>query len=190
MSKIRSFLAIELPSAIAKGIGRVQYDLKQSHADVRWVEPNRIHLTLKFFGDIDEEACDGIMDAVGRAVSDVKPFTITIKALGGFPRWKNPRVVWMGVEDGAGVLKPLQGAIEKCLGEIGYPREEREFKPHLTLGRVRSGKGRPELLKRMEGFLHVELGEFRVERLVLFKSDLRPTGPMYTELKALILGGG
>ena len=190
MSKIRSFLAIELPSTITAGIGRVQYDLKQSHADVRWVEPNRIHLTLKFFGDIEEEACDGIMDAVGEAVTDVRPFTLTIKGLGGFPRWKNPRVLWLGVEDGNGVLKPLYGAIEQYLGEIGYPREEREFKPHLTLGRVRSPKGKPELLKRMEGFLHVELGEFRVERLVLFKSDLRPTGPMYTELRALILGGG
>lgn len=190
MSKIRSFLAIELPSAIAKGIERVQYDLKQSHADVRWVESNRIHLTLKFFGDIEEEACDGIMDAVGKAATDVKSFTLTIKGLGGFPRWKNPRVVWLGVEDGNGVLKPLYGAIEQYLGKIGYPREEREFKPHLTLGRVRSPKGKPELLKRMEGFLHVELGEFRVERLVLFKSDLRPTGPVYTELRALILGGG
>jgi 2'-5' RNA ligase len=94
------------------------------------------------------------------------------------------------VEDDNGVLKPLYGAIEQYLGKIGYPREEREFKPHLTLGRVRSPKGKPELLKRMEGFLHVELGEFRVERLVLFKSDLRPTGPIYTELRALILGGG
>jgi 2'-5' RNA ligase len=190
MSKIRSFLAIELPSAIAKGIERVQRDLRQSHADVRWVEPSRIHLTLKFFGDIDEEACDGIMDAVGKAVSDVKPFALSIKGLGAFPRWNNPRVVWLGVEDGAGVLKPLQGAIEEYLGEIGYPVEERKFKPHLTVGRVRSGKGKSGLLKRMEDFLHVELGEFRVERLVLFKSDLRPIGPIYTELRALILRGG
>jgi len=190
MSKIRSFLAIELPPTIAKGIERVQYDLKQSHADVRWIESNRIHLTLKFFGDIEEEACDGIMDAVGKAVTDVKPFTLTIKGLGGFPRWKNPRVVWLGVEDEDGVLKPLQGVIEKGLGEIGYPQEERAFKPHLTLGRVRSPKGKPELLKKMEGFLHVELGKFRVERLVLFKSDLRPTGPIYTALKTLTLRGG
>jgi 2'-5' RNA ligase len=190
MSKIRSFLAIELPSAIAKGIERVQHDLRQSHADVRWVEPSRIHLTLKFFGNIDEGACDGIMDAVGKAVSGVKPFDLTVKGLGGFPRWNNPRVVWLRVDDFAGVLKPLQGAIEKYLGEVGYPMEEREFKPHLTVGRVRSGKGKSGLLKRMEDFLHVELGGFRVERLVLFKSDLGPTGPLYTELRAVTLGGG
>lgn len=190
MSKIRSFLAIELPSAIAKGIGRVQHDLKQSHADVRWIEPSRIHLTLKFFGNIDEEVCDEIMDTVGKAVSGVKPFTLNVKGLGAFPRWKNPGVVWLGVEDGGGVVKPLQRAIEECLQEIGYPREAREFKPHLTLGRVRSGKGKPELLRRMEDLLHINLGEFRVERLVLFKSDLRPTGPIYTELRAIKLGGG
>lgn len=190
MSKIRSFLAIELPSAIAKGIKRVQDDLKQSHADVRWIEPRRIHLTLKFFGNIDEEACGGIMDTVGKAVSEVKPFTLSIKGLGAFPRWKNPRVVWLGVEDGGGVVKPLQRMIEECLQGIGYPREARDFKPHLTLGRVRSGKGKSELLKRMEDSLHINLGEFRVERLVLFKSDLRPSGPIYTELRALKLGGG
>jgi len=71
MSKIRSFLAIELPPAITKGLERVQNDLKQSHADVKWVEPSRIHLTLKFFGNIDEGACDEIMDAVGKAASEV-----------------------------------------------------------------------------------------------------------------------
>ena len=190
MPKIRSFLAIELPSAIAKGIERVQDDLKRSHADVRWVEPGRIHLTLKFFGNIDEEACDGIVDAVGKAVSEVKPFSLTVKGLGAFPSIRNPRVIWLGVEDGGGVLKPLQGAVEKNLGRIGYPGEEREFKPHLTLGRVRSGKGKPELLGRLEDLLGIHLGEFRVDRLVLFKSDLRPTGPIYTELRALKLRGG
>ena len=190
MSKIRSFLAIELPSVIAKGIERVQHDLKQSRADVRWIEPSRIHLTLKFFGNIDEEACDEIMDAVGKAVSGVEPFTLNVKGLSAFPGWKNPRVVWLGVEDGGGVVKPLQRAIEECLQEIGYPREARDFKPHLTVGRVRSGRGKPELLRRMEDLLHINLGEFRVERLVLFKSDLRPTGPIYTELRALKLGGG
>ncbi len=190
MSKIRSFLAIKLPSAIAKGIERVQHDLKQSHADVRWVEPSRIHFTLKFFGNIDEEACDEIMGAVGKAVSEVNPFSLAVKGLGAFPMRENPRVVWLGVEDGGGVVKPLQRAIEDCLQEIGYPGEGREFKPHLTLGRVRSGKGKSELLKRIEDLLHINLGEFRVERLVLFKSDLRPTGPIYTELRVLKLGGG
>jgi len=145
---------------------------------------------LKFFGNIDEEACHEIMDAVGEAVVEVKPFSLAVKGLGAFPNMRNPRVIWLAVEDGGGVLKPLQGAVEERLQEIGYPREERTFRPHLTLGRVRSGKGRPGLLQRMENRLEADLGEFRVERLVLFKSDLRPTGPIYTELRALKLGGG
>ncbi len=190
MPKIRSFLAIELPPAITKGLERVQGDLKRSHADVKWVEPSRIHLTLKFFGNIDEGACDEIMDAVAKASSGVKPFTLVVKGLGAFPNTRNPRVIWLGIEDGGGALKPLKRAIDERLGEIGYPREEREFKAHLTLGRARSGKGRTELLDRMEGLYHTVLGEFLVERLVLFKSDLKPTGPMYTELRAVKLGGG
>ena len=190
MPKIRSFLAIELPPAITKGLERVQNDLKQSHADVKWVEPSRIHLTLKFFGNIDEGACDEIVDAVGKAASEVKSFTLAVKGLGAFPNTRNPRVLWLGVEDSGGALRPLQRAIEERLGEIGYPREERGFKAHLTLGRARSGKGRAELLHRIEDLYHAVLGEFRVERLVLFKSDLKPTGPIYTELRAVKLGGG
>ena len=190
MPKIRAFLAIELPPAITEGIERVQGDLKQSHADVRWVVPSRIHLTLKFFGNIDEVACDEIMDAVGRAASGVRAFTLAVKGLGAFPGTRNPRVVWLGVEDGNNVLKPLQEAVKERLHQIGFPKEERGFKPHLTVGRVRSGKGRSELLRRMERFLEEDLGEFLVERIVLFKSDLRPNGPIYTELKALKLGGG
>ncbi|MCK5552670.1 MAG: RNA 2',3'-cyclic phosphodiesterase [Deltaproteobacteria bacterium] len=190
MSKIRSFLAIELPPTIAKGIERVQHDLRQSHADVKWVEPSRIHLTLKFFGNIDEGACGEIMEAVGRAASEANSFSLTVRRLGAFPSARNPRVIWVGVEDGSEVLRPLQGAIEERLQEIGYPREKRTFKPHLTLGRMRSGRGKPELRKRVEDLFQAELGEFRVERLVLFRSDLRPTGPIYTELRALKLGGG
>ena len=190
MPKIRAFLAIELPPAITEGIDRVQGDLKQSHADVRWVVPSRIHLTLKFFGNIDEVACGGIMDAVGKAASGVRAFTLAVKGLGAFPSTRNPRVVWFGVEDGSHVLKGFQEAVEERLHQIGYPKEERGFKPHLTVGRVRSGKGRSELLRRMEHFFGEDLGEFLVERIVLFKSDLRPTGPMYTELEALKLGGG
>jgi 2'-5' RNA ligase len=190
MPKIRSFLAIELPPAITKGLERVQNDLKQSHADVKWVEPSRIHLTLKFFGNIDEGACDEIMDAVGKAASEVKSFTLAVKGLGAFPNTRNPRVIWLGVEDSGGALRPLQRAIEERLEEIGYPREEREFKAHLTLGRARSGRGRTELLHRIEDLYHAVLGEFRVGRLILFKSDLKPTGPIYTEVRAVKLGGG
>lgn len=190
MSKIRSFLAIELPPAITKGLERVQNDLKQSHADVKWVEPSRIHLTLKFLGNVDEGACDEIMNAVAKAASEVESFALAVRGLGAFPNTRNPRVIWLGVEDGSGALRPLQGAIDERLGEIGYPREEREFRAHLTLGRARSARGRAELLCRIEGLSHADLGEFRVERLVLFKSDLKPTGPIYTELRAVKLGGG
>ena len=145
---------------------------------------------MKFFGNIEEGACDEIVDAVGKAASEVKPFSLAVKGLGAFPNTRNPRVIWVGVEDSGGALRPLQGAIEERLGEIGYPREEREFKAHLTLGRARSGRGRAELLHPIEDLYHVVLGEFRVERLVLFKSDLKPTGPIYTELRAVKLGGG
>ncbi len=162
----------------------------QSHADVRWVEPSRIHLTLKFFGNIDEEACDEIMDAVGKAVSEVKPFSLAVKGLGAFPSMRNPRVIWVGIEDGGEVIKPLQRAIEENIRGSGYPGEEREFKPHLTLGRLRSGRGKSGLLGKMEDLFPIDLGEFRVDRLILFKSDLRPTGPIYTKLRVLKLGGG
>ena len=186
---IRSFLAIEFPKPILKKIEEVQADLKSTHADVRWVSPEKIHLTLKFFGNIEESRIDLILKSIDEPIRNTLPFSLKVRGVGAFPNLKNPRVIWMGLVDGREVLVSLQKQIETQLEKVGFQPEDRPFHPHLTLGRMRSSQGKEELVKRMERYKEEEFGDFQVERLVLFKSDLRPTGPIYTLLRELKLGG-
>jgi 2'-5' RNA ligase len=182
-------LAIEIPRTILKKIEEVQDDLKSSRADVRWVNPEKIHLTLKFFGNIDESRIDPIVKSIERPTQTISPFSLKVRGVGAFPHLKNPRVIWMGLVDGKEVLVSFQKQLEKELEKIGFEPEERAFHPHLTLGRMKSSKAREELTGRMERHKEEEFGDFQVERVVLFKSDLKPTGPIYTPLREIRLGG-
>jgi 2'-5' RNA ligase len=185
---IRSFLAIELPRTIRKKIEEVEKDLKSSHADVRWVDPEKIHLTLKFFGNIDESRIDPIVKSIQGPTQITSTFLLTVRGMGAFPHFKNPRVIWMGLVDGKEALIAFQKELEKELEEIGFQPEERPFQPHLTLGRVKSSRGRDELAGRMEKYREEAFGEFQVESLILFRSDLKPSGPIYTPLREVRLG--
>ncbi len=187
---IRSFLAIEIPRAILKKIEEVQEDLRSSRADVRWVSPEKIHLTLKFFGTIDESKIDPIVKSIEEPTRITSPFSLKVQGVGAFPHLKNPRVIWVDLVDGKDVLASFQKQLERELEKLGFEPEERVFHPHLTLGRMKTGKGRGELTGRMERHQEEEFGDFQVERVVLFKSDLRPTGPIYTSLREVKLGGG
>jgi 2'-5' RNA ligase len=186
---IRSFLAIELPKPILRKIEEVEGDLRSTHADVRWVSPEKIHLTLKFFGNIEESRIDLIFKSIEEPIRDALPFSVRVRGAGAFPSLKNPRVVWMGLADGKEMLISLQKQIEDRLEKIEFEPEDRPFQPHLTLGRMKSSRGKEELVRRMEKYTEEEFGAFQVERVVLFKSDLRPSGPIYTLLRALRLGG-
>lgn len=186
---IRTFLAIELPKPILKKIEEVQGDLRSAHADVRWVNPEKIHLTLKFFGNIEESRIDLILKSIEEPIRNTLPFSLKVRGVGAFPDLKNPRVVWMGLVDGKGVVGAFQKQIESQSGKIGFQSEDRPFHPHLTLGRMKSSRGKEDLVGRMEKHIEEEFGDFPVEGVVLFKSDLRPAGPIYTPLKELRLGG-
>jgi 2'-5' RNA ligase len=186
---IRSFLAIELPRMILKRIEEVQGDLKSSHADVRWVSPEKIHLTLKFFGSIDESRIDPIVKSIGGPTQTSSPFSLAVRGMGAFPHLKNPRVIWMGLVDEKEILPSFQRELEKELRKIGFESEDRPFHPHLTLGRMKSNQGRDELIGRMEKYREEQFGDFQVEKVVLFKGDLRPSGPIYTALREIKLGG-
>lgn len=185
---VRSFLAVELPRAILDRIGEVQRELKSSNADVRWVNPGNIHLTLKFFGNIEETEIDSILMAIEEPVRTTSPISITVRGVGGFPGLKNPRVIWVGLHDEKGASVSLQKRLEGELGKIGFPPEDRPFHPHLTLGRMRSNRGKDELVGRMRRFKEEGFGQFQVDKVILFRSDLRPTGPIYTPLRTFLLG--
>jgi 2'-5' RNA ligase len=186
---IRSFLAIELPKPILRKIEEVQGDLRSTRADVRWVNPEKIHLTLKFFGNIEESRIDPIFKSIEEPIRNTLPFSLEVRGVGAFPHLRNPRVIWMGLVDGREVLVSFQKQIETQLEKIGFQPEDRPFHPHLTLGRMKSSRGKEELVGRIERHKEEEFGDFQVERVILFKSDLKPSGPIYTLLKEIKLGG-
>jgi len=186
---IRSFLAIEIPKPILEKVEEVQGDLRSAHAEVGWVSPEKIHLTLKFFGNIEELRIDPILQSIEEFVRKTSPFSLKVRGVGAFPHLKNPRVIWIGLVDEGKILTPFQKEIETHLESIGFQPEDRSFHPHLTLGRMKSSRGKEGLVGRMERHREEEFGDFQVERVVLFKSDLKPSGPIYTRLGELRLGG-
>jgi 2'-5' RNA ligase len=184
---IRSFLAIELPATVQAKIGKIEEAAKATSADVRWVSPGKIHFTLKFFGNIEESKVDSIVAAIQGPIGAAKPFQLSVRGTGAFPNLKNPRVVWIGLVDLEGRLAALQKEVESSLEKIGFEPEDRPFRPHLTLGRVKTSRGRDELIRIVEKYREEEIGTLQVEKIVLFKSDLTPTGPIYTSLREIKL---
>lgn len=186
---MRTFIAVELPQHVKAALEEVQKELKETGADVRWVRPESIHLTLKFLGEIDEESVVRIRKVMEGVASAHRPFEVEVKGMGCFPNLKQPRVIWVGVLDRQKALASLQEGVEEAVGLLGFEREERPFRPHLTLGRVRTAKGRQALLERMGSMLGQEFGTFEVHSVILFKSDLHPSGARYTPLWEMALGG-
>ena len=162
--------------------------MKSSRADVRWVSPEKIHLTLKFFGNIEESKIEPIVKSIEGPIQTTVPFSLRVRGIGAFPNLKNPRVIWMGLTNGKENVISLQQRLEVLFEKMGFQAEDRSFHPHLTLGRVKSSRGKEELVGRMEKYKEEEFGDFQVEAVIFFKSDLRLSGPIYTPLREIKLG--
>ena len=178
---MRSFIAIELPEEIRTILSGAQDELKQTQADVKWVKPENIHLTLKFLGDIEQDLIKKIHPILNEIAQKSSSFSLYLSNLGAFPKLQYPRVIWIGLTNDRGVLE-IANDLEKQLIKIGLPAESRGFSSHITLGRVRSGINRKALTEKLE-FLNRNLSsprpEFKVLNLTLFKSTLTPQGPIY-----------
>lgn len=180
--KIRAFIAISLPESVLQSIVNAQETLKKSGLKIRWVRKEGMHLTVKFLGDIDRGDVESIRSAMERATNAFSPLVLHGERVGVFPDLKRARVVWAGVSGDVEVLRALQRDLDLQLNGLGFPREKRLFKGHLTLGRI---KGRIDGAK-LGGTLRA-LGDFRtasftVQSLILFQSDLRPDGAVYSKL--------
>jgi len=183
MQGIRSFIAIEIPQPLQARMGELQRELKRVEADVTWVRPGSIHLTLKFLGTVSVEVLEKVSLAVSPVIATWEPFDLRIHGLGCFPSSRNPRVLWLGVDRGIEQISPLQEVIEKKTLEESFLPEPRPFTPHLTIGRVRSFKGKGALTQAIEAHKNIEIGAFRAKEVFLIKSELTPSGAIYTKLK-------
>jgi 2'-5' RNA ligase len=181
---IRAFLALDPPEEILREIGRVQKRLqKLIRGDIRWVQPEGIHLTLKFFGYIPENAVEKIAAVVEKAAAGALPFSLALGGAGVFPDPHRPRVLWFGMSGDVPRLLGFQQGLETELGMIGFPEEERPFRPHLTLARIKSAKGLIGLAKALEQGEEYTAGRFIAAGISLFRSELTPRGAVYTRLK-------
>ena len=194
MEQIRSFIAIELSEDILSAIADLQRRLKSRvPADtVRWVQPNGIHLTLQFLGDVPAVKIDSIAQALTTACAPFHPFTITVGGLGCFPDARHPRVTWVGVDEPTGTLAALQKAVERAMIPLGFKPEQRAFHPHLTLGRTqrRATRDQAQALGTLVTATQIPpLGQMEARQVCLMRSDLRSTGAVYTQLAAAPLSG-
>ena len=193
MAGIRSFVAIELPDEIKTALTDVQGGLKAQAPPkaVRWTRPEAIHLTLQFLGDVAPGKVEAIADALRGVCDEQARFTIQLKGLGVFPNLGRPRVVWVGVAEPSGALISLQGGVTQALAPLGFEPEKRAFSPHLTIGRASRHASRRELTAVGELITRSEvgiLGQTSVEHITLMKSDLQPSGAVYTPLAVIPLG--
>ena len=186
---IRSFIAIELSDALKQALDALRKRLDSPRYDVRWVAARNIHLTLRFLGEISTDEVQAAAQAAARAAALTKPFRISLRGLGAFPSSGSPRVVWVGVED-CPSLQLLAEDLSRELLEARFPPPDHAFRPHLTLGRVKSPKGKEELKRELQQNQGVSLGQQDVAEFLLIRSELRPAGPVYTPLNRFSLGRG
>ncbi|PWB48551.1 MAG: RNA 2',3'-cyclic phosphodiesterase [Candidatus Methylomirabilota bacterium] len=184
---IRAFIAANLDPGLKAALAGVQDRLKATRADVGWVRPENLHLTLKFLGQVEEDRFGAIGEAVAAAAAGCGPVHLVFQGLGAFPSPRSARVVWIGLSHGAETLAALQARIEAGLEPLGYAREARLFTAHLTLGRVRGPGHREQLARALTEATAEPLGEMVLHRIELMKSDLSPSGARYTILHSFPL---
>lgn len=187
MSKIRTFIAVELPDQTRLDIANLQKDLASAGLKLRWVKPQNIHLTLKFLGDVDGDKLADICDSITAVSCQHQLFDLQPKGLGCFPGLRNPRVIWVGISGTLEVLRALQSDVENALIPFGFNAEKRPFRGHLTVGRVKSRVSPHKLAEALRTHSDFNSEVFTVKQVTVFESKLQPTGPLYTKLCELPL---
>jgi 2'-5' RNA ligase len=182
LAKLRCFIAINLPEAVINILAGLQHEFKKCGADIRWVRPENIHLTLKFLGDTNEEAVENIANIIEMACKEYTAFNFEIFGAGIFPDKKPPRVLWVGLKTSE-VLAELQRKIEDPTASLGFKKEKRRFVPHLTLGRFKSSRGKGGLKEKISLYENTGFGSFEIGSVCLMKSDLSPAGAKYSIIK-------
>jgi len=187
---IRAFLAIDPPEDILQKISGLQEKLKREISGrISWTRPQGQHLTLKFFGDISTEDVNNICSAVQNRIVLEPPLNLKIEKIGVFPDTRRPRVLWCGVTGDTEKLSVLQKKLDVDFANIGFPREDRPFQAHLTLGRIKDSHGLTEISEALTKYSAFAAGEFGCKELILFQSKLSPQGAVYTKLAEFALGG-
>ena len=180
---IRTFIAIPLDPHIRQTIAQAQNHLKELDCNIKWVNPENIHLTLKFLGEVKLKKIDAVKQSLEDLLGSVKPLPIELTQLGAFPNVKRPRIIWVGLNDDTKAISQLVSALEETLEKIGFKKEGRPFSPHITIGRIQSLKNLNLLSPEISGYsLPPDLRQ-TISHITLYKSTLTSDGPIYDALK-------
>ncbi|MDE0327377.1 MAG: RNA 2',3'-cyclic phosphodiesterase [Candidatus Poribacteria bacterium] len=180
---VRCFVAVEIPASIQELLKPVQTDL-QSHIrkGTSWAKPGNFHLTLKFLGDVRPEKIDVVSEAIQRVADTHSPFSIEFGGIGAFPNLARPRVIWVGVKDGASIVSRLAKTVNLELAHLGFPTDNR-FHPHLTLARLRTAINLEPLKNILRKYNTIDDAAMSVNEITLMQSQLHPSGAVYTPLR-------
>lgn len=186
-NKARIFIAIELSESIRQRLERIQSELKKIDADVKWVNPKTIHLTLKFLGDVPQNDLDKVCAAIEEGLKNFSKFKFQINNLGCFPPRGSPKIIWAGVDAGSDLLRQIAETLSARVSMFCEKNDDKEFSAHITLGRVRSNKNVIRLADLIKT-APLKFSETQsVDHITLFKSDLTPSGPNYSIIQTFEL---
>ena len=180
MSTFRGFIAIDIKTN--QIISNFKNEIEKIKADVKLVETQNIHITLKFLGDTEETLIDEIENIMKNAVKDIKPFKVKLSGTGVFPNQNYIKVVWIGILNGE-IISEIAGKIDGPLTKLGFERERRRFSPHLTIARVKTAKNKEKLMQIVNNYSDLEFNEMEINSIKLKKSELTPKGPIYKTLR-------
>ncbi len=180
---MRVFIAVDLPSEVREQFGQIQRELEPLSGKARWVAPASIHITLKFIGEVPDKR----IEAIDTALTSLtwKAFTVTVSGVGFFPGNRSPRVFWAGIK--APTMQELAEQLDSRLESLGFEKENREFRPHITLARARDAKIDSLFVNAASRYAEHAFGSFIVDRIYLFKSILKPSGAVYQRIKEYVL---
>jgi len=182
---VRLFIALHIPENIKNELGRLIGDLKSYADGIKWVAPHNMHLTLKFIGETEKNNIDPICHKLDSILSGQPKFEVAVEGLGGFPHLRNPRVLWVGLNNCRPAIE-MASRIDENLAELGFEAEKKKFSPHLTLGRIKNRGDFSRLAAHMEN-LKYHAGNVILDRVALVQSTLTPQGPIYKNVKEYLL---
>ena len=190
MKAIRTFVAVLIAEDLKGKIAQVQGQVKKLAPDVKWVAPENFHVTLKFLGSVREDEIEQVCTAVDDAARAFSPFEIAVSGLGAFPSPARARVVWTGIQVGREQLCDLAAAVDAGLSKLGFERENKAFKGHITIGRVKTSRHLGRLAAGIEGVDACDLGTQQVSSVAVMQSELLREGPVYSPVSESKLSGG
>jgi 2'-5' RNA ligase len=179
---MRAFIAIAFPEELRGRVRKFQERVEMTDADITFVGPSELHYNIKFLGEINEAQANAVKAVLGEVAGQFTAFKLHAAGFGAFPSNQYARVVWIGAKEGSQHLKAIAELLDLKLSELGFKKEERPFEPHLTIGRVKSARNKPELQIALRELQNEDIGSFDVTAITLFESKLSPQGPVYGPL--------